>query len=148
MTSYRDDLAALWKSEAPAIDARAVIAGIDAERDQQRRFASVCYVLAFASLAFTVWVKFQGLFRAPGVATAAIVASIVWQYVKVRRARARCPDVATLGPPDLVRLALRHARTTLKTARTFYAAMPLSLVLGVALGPILAAPDGEATGPE
>ncbi|MCQ8184201.1 hypothetical protein [Parvularcula maris] len=143
-----DALAALWQSEHQAVDPGEMLRVVEAEHAQQRRFLRACYALGFASLLLTLYLDLQGLFRVPGLFTLLLVGSIAWQYRKSRQARAHCGEPAALPPIELVRFAIRQAKVSLRNARVFYGVMPGSLVLGMLLGPLLAAPGGRLATPE
>ena len=137
-----DPLADLWQSEAPPIDIAAVVRGIGREARTQRRFVAASWAVAAFALVLALWIDLHGGVVVPGVLSGAVLAGMAWQAFAVRRAVRRCPDAASMAPPDLLRHALRHARATRWNARMAYGLYPACLALGIGLGALVS--DGIA----
>lgn len=143
-----DGLSALWRSHAPAFDAAAVIREVERQSRFQRDFLRGCYAASGIVLIVIAWFDLEGLFIVPGAMTALVAGSILWQVWRQRIAARRCPTAAAMGPRALLAHALRHAKASLRAARVAYTVVPTSVMLGVAMGPLLMSDDGDLSGPK
>jgi threonine/homoserine/homoserine lactone efflux protein len=142
-----NDLRALWHSSAPRANPAEVRDAVVRDVRMQRRYLQASFAFGIVVLAYIGWLDFKGVFAWPGVMTAVVAASLLWTAWKARRARRRCPDLAQLSPEQLLRLALRHARAALRNARICHTVVPLSMLSGAMIGPLLVVEGADAGEP-
>jgi threonine/homoserine/homoserine lactone efflux protein len=133
------DLAALWQSDAPDVNVEDVMRSIGHDARIHRRFNGITLGVAAFVMIFLFWMEVRGFFRVPFVLSGAILLSLLWKVYTMRRASSRMSAVGSLGTTELVRHAIARARTSLRTGRILYAVNPLSLVAGIAVGPLFSA---------
>jgi amino acid transporter len=142
-----NDLRALWQSSAPRTNPAEVRDAVLRDVRTQRRYLQASYAFGIVVLAYIGWLDFNGVFVWPGLMSLVVGGAIVVTAWKARQARKRCPDLAELSPEQLLRLALRHARAALRNARTCHTGVPLSVLFGALLGPLLVVDGADAGEP-
>ena len=143
-----DELRALWQSATPTTNAAEVRDAVLRDVRTQQRYLQASYAFGVVVLAYIGWLDVRGVFVLPGAMSLFVAASLLLTAWKARQARKRCPDLAQLPPDDLLRLALRHARAALRNARVCHTVVPLSVLFGALIGPLLVVDGADAGEPE
>ncbi|MGB0513991.1 MAG: hypothetical protein ACPGJE_04020 [Wenzhouxiangellaceae bacterium] len=144
---FDSDLRALWQTGGPRADPGEIRDAVLRDVRTQRIYLWASHAFGLLVLAYIGWLDLQGVFKFPGLMSIAVGGSILWTAWKARLARKRCPNLALLSSQELLRLALRHARAALRNARACHTVLPLSVLAGMAVGPLLVVEDADAGEP-
>lgn len=142
-----DDLMQLWTSAPPLADPEDVIAAVQRDLRTQRRLLWASHAFGLLVLAYIGWLDWQGVFNLPGLMSGVVAIGMLSTAWKLHQARKCNPDLERMSAEARLRLALRHARAALRNARACHTGLPLSVVLGMALGPLLTIEGADAGEP-
>ena len=134
------DLENLWQSEKGEIDMEVILDTrdrLERGRVMGRRLYNILRTFYVALAVLVIWAEYAEILNTAWVGPVVFVAIGLFSEFDVWRSRKKMPAITTLSPIDLLKNAIERAENNLLLARTLYAVIPVSALIGGLAVPFL-----------